>query len=137
MDTNNVAFKFSPFLLLMNYYLIKTSLCLFLLFFFPITLVYHWSIKDDITTISFHLILFSATLAELAKSIPVHSLILSSSSSCYLFFFFLFIVLKMIFAYKLENLQTWPNHLSVCFMTTVRCFEYSWLLGSFCEPPHW
>ena len=53
------------------------------------------------------------------------------------FFFPFYCAFKMIFAYKLEDLQTGPNHLSVCFMTTVRCFSYSWLLGSFCEPPHW
>ena len=33
---------------------------------------------DEFATIPFHLVLFSAALVELAKSIPVHSLILSS-----------------------------------------------------------
>ena len=32
---------------------------------------------DEFTTIPFYLVLFSAALAELAKSVPVHSLILS------------------------------------------------------------
>ena len=33
-----------------------------------------WGTKDDFTTISFHLVLFSVAQLELAKSIPVHSI---------------------------------------------------------------
>ena len=38
-----------------------------------------WIITDDFATIQFHLILFSAALVGLAKSIPVHSSILFPS----------------------------------------------------------
>ena len=44
----------------------------------PITLEGRWGTTDKFATIPFHLDLFSAALVELAKSIPVHSLILSS-----------------------------------------------------------
>ena len=44
--------------------------------FYPITL--RRGTTDEFATIPFHLVLFSAVLVELAKSIPVHSLILSS-----------------------------------------------------------
>ena len=46
--------------------------------FYPITLEGRWGTTDEFATIPFHLDLFSAALVELAKSIPVHSLILSS-----------------------------------------------------------
>ena len=67
--------------------------------------------SDEFTTIPFHLVLFSAAIVELAKSIPVHSLILSS----HLFFglpLFLFpftVPCRIVFA-KPEDLETWPNH---------------------------
>ena len=44
----------------------------------------------EFTTAPFHLVLFSAALVELAKSIPVHSLILSSQLFFCLPFFFSF-----------------------------------------------
>ena len=62
---------------------------LFSILFYPITLEGRRGTTDEFATIPFHLDLFSAALVELAKSIPVHSLILSS----HLFFclpFFLF-----------------------------------------------
>ena len=46
--------------------------------FYPITLEVRRGTTDEFATISFHLDLFSAALVELAKSIPVQSLILSS-----------------------------------------------------------
>ena len=46
--------------------------------FYPITVGGRWGTTDEFATIPFHLDLFSAALVELAKSIPVHSLILSS-----------------------------------------------------------
>ena len=46
--------------------------------FYPITLGGRRGTTDEFATIPFHLDLFSAALVELAKSIPVHSLILSS-----------------------------------------------------------
>ena len=73
---------------------------------------------DEFTTIPFHFVLFSAALVELAKSIPVHSLILSF----HLFFclpHFLFpitVPCRFVFA-KSEDLETWPNQLSFCFLT--------------------
>ena len=64
--------------------------CIILFYFYPITLEGRRGTTDEFATIPFHLDLFSAALVELTKSIPVHSLILSSHpSSVCLFFFFL------------------------------------------------
>ena len=49
--------------------------------FYPITLEGCRGTTDEFATMPFHLDLFSAALVELAKSIPVHSLILSSTIS--------------------------------------------------------
>ena len=46
--------------------------------FYPITLEGRRGTTDEVATIPFHLDLFSAAQVDLAKSIPVHSLILSS-----------------------------------------------------------
>ena len=46
--------------------------------FYPITLKGRRGTTDEFATTPFHFVLFSVALAELAKSIPVHSLILSS-----------------------------------------------------------
>ena len=59
----------------------QTILCHFMFYsilFYPITLESRRGTTDEFATILFHLDLFSAALVELAKSIPVHSLILSS-----------------------------------------------------------
>ena len=45
--------------------------------FYPISLGGRRGTTDEFATIPFHLDLFSAALVELAKSIPVHSLILN------------------------------------------------------------
>ena len=82
---------------------------------------YRWT-----ATIPFHLVLFSAALAVLAKSISVHCLILSS----HLFFClprFLFPSTgpcRIVFA-KPEDLKTWPNNLSFHLLTRVRSSFYS------------
>ena len=89
--------------------------------FYPIILEGRRGTTDEFAIIPLHLVLFSAAIVELAKSIPVHSLILSS----YLFFclpLFLFpftVPCRIIFA-KPEDLETWPNHLSFRFLTRVR-----------------
>ena len=58
---------------------------------YPITLEDRWGTLDKFAAIPFHLILFSAALVELAKSIPVHSVILSSHLFfCLPVFFFLY-----------------------------------------------
>ena len=61
---------------------IKPNFLIFLYFysilFYPITLGGRRGTTDEFATIRFYLELFSAALVELAKSIPVHSLILSS-----------------------------------------------------------
>ena len=68
-----------------------------------------WVITDDFATIPFHLILFSAALVGLAKSIPVHSLTLSLHLFISLPLLFPFIVLcRTVFA-KPEDLQMWQN----------------------------
>ena len=88
----------------------------------PITLEGRPGTTDEFTTIPFHLDLFSATLVELAKSIPVHSLILSSHLFCLPLFLFPFTVpCRIVFA-EPEDLETWPNHLSFRFLTRVRSF---------------
>ena len=56
----------------------NSSLPMFTILFYPITLEGHRGTTDEFATIPFHLDLFSAALVKLAKSIPVHSLILSS-----------------------------------------------------------
>ena len=79
----------------------------------PITLEGRLGTIDEFATILFHLVLFSAALAELAKSIPVYSLILSSRLFFYLpLLLFPFIVHCMNVFANPEDLETWPNHLS-------------------------
>ena len=82
--------------------------------FYPITLEGRRGTTDEFATTPFHLDLFSAALVELAKSIPVHSLILSSHLFfCLPLFLFPFTVpCRIVFA-KPEDLETWPNHLTV------------------------
>ena len=94
--------------------------------FYPITLGGRRGTTDEFATIPFHPDLFSAALVELAKSIPVHSLILSSHLFFYLpLFLFPFTVpCRIVFA-KPEDLETWPNHLSFRFLTRVRSSSYS------------
>ena len=97
--------------------------------FYPITLEGRRGTTDEFATIPFHLDLFSAALVELVKSIPVHSLILSSHLffclPLFFFFFFFFIVpCRIVFA-KQEDLETSPNHLSFRILTRVRSSTYS------------
>ena len=94
---------------------------LFSILFYPITLKGRRGTIDEFATIPFHLDLFSTTLVELAKPIPVHSLILSSHLSfCLSLFVFPFTVpCRIVFA-KPEDIETWPNHLSFRFLTRVR-----------------
>ena len=56
----------------------KTILKIYSILNYPIILEGRRGTKDEFATIPFHLVLFSAALAELANSIPVHSLILLS-----------------------------------------------------------
>ena len=75
--------------------------------FYPINLEGRRGTTDEFATIPFHLDLFSAALVELAKSIPVHSLILSSHLFfCLPLFLFPFTVpCRIVFA-KPEDLET-------------------------------
>ena len=88
--------------------------------FYPITLEGRRGTTDEFATIPFHLVLFSAVLVELAKSIPVHPLILSSHLFfCLPLFLFPFTVpCRIVFA-RPEDLETWPNHLS--FRLSLTC----------------
>ena len=61
-----------------KYQLYHLIISLYSILFYPITLEGRRGTTDEFATIPFHLDLFSAALVELAKSIPVHSLILSS-----------------------------------------------------------
>ena len=103
----------------------KAFLCYSILSY-PITLEGRRGTTDEFATIPFHLDLFSAALVELAKSIPVHSLILSSHLFfCLPLFLFPFTVpCRIVFAQP-EDLETWPNHLSFRFLTRVRSLSYS------------
>ena len=94
--------------------------------FYPITLEGRRGTTDEFATIPVHLDLFSAALVEQAKSIPVHSLILSSHLFfCLPLFLFPFTMpCRIVFA-KPEDLETWPNHLSFRFLTRVRSSSYS------------
>ena len=117
---------------------LKFRYCLHILFY-PITLEGRRGTTDEFATIPFHLVLFSAALVELANSIPVHSLILSSHLFfCLPLFLFPFTVPCRIDFAKPEDLETWPNHLSFRFLpgSGVRHI-LQWLFGSFCQPPYW
>ena len=104
----------------------KETFLKYSILFYPITLGGRRGTTDEFATIPFHLDLFSAALVELAKSIPVHSLILSSHLYfCLSLFLFPFTVpCRIVFA-KPEDLETWPNHLSFRFLTRVRSSSYS------------
>ena len=104
----------------------KYSFSVYSILFYPITLEGRRGTTDEFATIPFHLDLFSAALVELAKSIPVHSLILSSHIFfCLPLFLFPFTVpCRIVFA-KPGDLETWPNHLSFRFLTRVRSSSYS------------
>ena len=104
----------------------SNSILFYSILFYPITLEGRRGTTDEFATTPFHLDLFSAALVELAKSIPVHSLILSSHLFfCLPLFLFPFTVpCRIVFA-KPEDLETWPNHLSFRFLTRVRSSSYS------------
>ena len=107
-------------------HLLDIFLLLFYSLFYPIALEGRRGTTDEFATIPFHLDLFSAALVQLAKSIPVHSLILSSHLFfCLPLFLFPFTVLCRIVFAKPEDLETWPNHLSFRFLTRVRSSSYS------------
>ena len=105
---------------------VYSKIILFSILFYPITLEGRRGTTDEFATIPSHLVLFSAALVELAKSIPVHSLILSTHLFfCLPLFLFPFTVpCRIVFA-KSEDLETWPNHLSFRFLTRVRSSSYS------------
>ena len=95
---------------LRRFHLERGSVSFYSILFYPITLEGRRGTTDEVATIPFHLVLFSAVLVELAKSIPVHSLILSSHIFfCLPLFLFPFTVsCKIVFA-RPEDLETWPK----------------------------
>ena len=107
-----------------NTYSIWSSLVLSSLVY-PLILRGRWGTTDYFNTILFHLVLATAVLVESAKSISVHSLILSS----HLFFCLPFlnfsctVPCRIVFANP-EDLEIWPNHLSYRFLTKVRSPSY-------------
>ena len=107
--------------------------------FYPITFVGLRGTTDQVATIPFHLDLFSAALVELAKSIPVHSLILSSNLFfCLPLFLFPFTVPCMIVFLNQKTLRHGQTILAfISWLGSGVCHILRWLLGSFCEPPHW
>ena len=96
---------------------------------YPIVMQGRCDTTDDFTTTPFNLVQSSFALVELAKSITAHCLILSF----HLFFFFHSLCpVEMSYdrcsgraKLKPEDLETWPNHLSFRFLTTVRSSSYS------------
>ena len=97
-----------------------------LFLFYPINSEGCRGTKDEFATIPFHLLLFSAAQVEIAKSISVHSLLLSSHLFfCLPLFLCPFTVpCRIVFA-KPEDLEMWPNHLSFRFLTRARSLSYS------------
>ena len=94
--------------------------------FYPITSEGRRGTTDKFATVPFHLVLFSAALVKLAKSIPVHSLILYSNLFfCLPLFLFPFTMPYRIVSAKPEDLEMWPNHLSFRFLTRVKSSSYS------------
>ena len=107
--------------------------------FYPITLEGRRGTTDEFATIPFNLVLFSAALVELAKSNTVHSLIVSYPLffGLPLFLFPFTVPCRIVFA-KPEDFETWLYHLSFRFLTRSGAHHIlQWLLGSFCESPHW
>ena len=94
--------------------------------FYPIALECRQDTTDEFATIPFHLVLFSAALVQLAKSIPVHSLILSFHLLfCLPFALCPFTVpCRTAFA-KPEDIQMWQNYLFFRVLTKVRSSSYS------------
>ena len=95
----------------------------------PISVISHnlGSTTDELATSPFNFVLFSAAQVELAKFIPVRSLILSSHLFfCLPFVLFPFTVpCRIVFA-KPEDLETWPNHLSFHFLIRINgCLDLS------------
>ena len=105
--------------------------------FYPISLAGHQG-TTGICNNPFPSFPVPAALVELAKSIPVHSLILSSNLLfCLPLFLFPFTVpCRIVFA-KPEDLATWLNHLSFRFLTRVRSSSYSPMVAWIFLPPHW
>ena len=91
--------------------------------FYPRTMEGRRGTADEFATTPFRLVLFSAALVELAKSIPVHSLILFS----HLFFclppFFLSLCPVGLSFVNWKTLK--HGQLSFCFLTRVRSSSYS------------
>ena len=98
----------------------------FYFLFYSIPLEGRRGTTDEFAAIPFHLVLFSAALVKLTKSISVHSLILSSHLFFYLPLFLcpFSVPYRTVFA-KPEDFETWPNHLSFHFLTSVRSSSIS------------
>ena len=77
-----------------------TIITIYSILLHPITLEGRRGTTDEFATIPFHLVLFSAAIVKLAKSIPVHSLILSFHlfSSLPLFLFPFTVPCRIVFA---------------------------------------
>ena len=88
---------------------------------YPITLHGRWGTTGDFPSCP-----VLAAPVELEKSIPVHSLILSSHLFfCLPLLLFPFTVpCRIVFAEPVD-LETWPNHLSFCFLSMDRSSSYS------------
>ena len=94
--------------------------------FYPITFEGCRGTTDEFATVPFHLVLFSAALVELAKSIPVHSLILSSHLFfCLPLFFFLSLRPVGLSLLNQKTLRHGQTIFSFRFLTRVRSSSYS------------
>ena len=108
------------------HHFIKKEINIISILFYLITLEDRRGTTDEFAKNPLHLVLFSAVLVELAKCIPVHSLMLFSHLYfCLPLFLFPFTVpCRIVFA-KPEVLETWTNYLSFRFLTRVRSLSYS------------
>ena len=81
---------------------------------------------DEFATIPFHLVLFSAVLAELGKSIPVHSLILSSHLFfCLPLFLFPFTVPCRLVFTKPEDIENQTLGTKLQAPVVLQCYKES------------
>ena len=92
--------------------------------FFSVTLQGSWGTADDFAKKTFHVFL-SAALFELAKSIPVHCLKMSSHLFLCLLLLSFTVPCRIVPFAKPEGLQTWPNPLCFSFLTKARSLSYS------------
>ena len=89
--------------------------------FYPIALAGCRGTTDEFAPIPFHLVLFSPALAH---SCPLFDIVFPPLPLSPLHLFPFTVPCRIAFAIP-EDLETWPNHQSLCFLTRVRGSSYS------------